>query len=129
MSNAANENVATGDKKRHLTTTTTKFQVKFLNLGMTTPLWVNPSKTFYKFLFIVTLIMSLLFVGSYIAIQYYNNTLTGLNSTVDSSNTSDEQNNKACVNKAYSYMKSWFIVIGSIILFINCKVWLISSNV
>lgn len=93
-------------------------------IGGITPLWENPSLLFYKILFILTLIGSLLFIGSYVAIQNYNSKL--LNSvptaTTDAQEKLNQTNNKDCVEKSYSYLKSFFIIIGSAILLINCKI-------
>jgi hypothetical protein len=91
-----------------------------INIGSTSPLWLNPSKTFYKILFVLCLVVALIFIGSFVAIQYYNNSL--LNDSV-SSTQSDQQNNKICVQKSYTYIKSYFIIIGSIILLLNCKIY------
>jgi len=41
----------------------------------TSPLWINPSPGIYKLFFVLALICSLIFVGSFIAIQFYNNSL------------------------------------------------------
>jgi hypothetical protein len=116
----------------------------FLQLGNTAPLWLNPNKLFYKVLFILCLICSLIFVGSFIAIQYYNNTtyngVVSFNNTnytiFNSTNTTNTipsnqtvSNNNACVSISYEYLKSSFIVIGSIILFLNCKAIFIFSYV
>lgn len=172
-------------------------------IGASSPLWINPSPLFYKIFFILTLLCSLLFVGSFIAIQYYNNGIytppnsstnstnstatnststttvntnntaiitpnatlinsttpnttntttvninnTGVNTpnttttnsastnptstttvnttnnanTIANATTTNSTNNTYCVQSSYSYLKSWFIVIGSIILFLNCK--------
>jgi len=120
--------------------------ILFLQLGNTAPLWLNPNKLFYKVLFILCLICSLIFVGSFIAIQYYNNTTyngvvsfnntnyTLFNSTTgNTTNTTHSNqtisNNNACVSISYEFLKSSFIVIGSIILFLNCKLFFIFSNV
>ncbi len=116
---------------------------------------MNPSKLFYKIFFVFAVICSLLFVGSFVAIQFYNNsTYTGAtknttsivlpstsnttnttntnptpstdtktnttsgNST-DTNSTSNNSYNRICVQTSYAYLKSFFIVIGSIILFLN----------
>jgi hypothetical protein len=98
-------------------------------------LWVNPSKTFYKVYFALCLLCSLLFVASFIAIQYYNNSLindstintSGSGNTTNTTNTTNStdtttgnDNNSICVQNSYNYLKSVFIIIGSIILFLNC---------
>jgi hypothetical protein len=95
----------------------TNYDVEGNIKGMTAPLWANPSKVFYKIFFIVSLICSLLFVGCFIAIQFYNNDLT--NKKPDTTTAVDV--NYTCVKESYEHLKSPFIVIGSIILFINGK--------
>jgi len=115
--------------------------------GGPAPLWINPRPLLFKIYFIVGLFCSLLFVGSFIALQYYNNTLSapfGLNTNTTSSNStatigvvvnstvvnvttsnnSTLDNNTFCVNTSYNYLKTWFIVIGSIILFLNSMYYL-----
>ena len=42
------------------------------------------------------------------------------NSTL-ANQTANYNNNKDCVQKSYTYLKSWFIVIGSFILLLNGK--------
>ena len=70
--------------------------------GQTAPLWANPSLTFFLSVFIVNLILSLLFIGCFIAVKY-------LAKTTD------------CDDKKY---KNEFIIIGSVILLVNSFYWL-----
>lgn len=86
--------------------------------GATAPLWINSNKTFYKVFFALCLVCSLLFIASFIAIQYYDNNQT--DTSTDPTQTATEvANNNTCVSKSHQYLKSWFIIIGSAILLIN----------
>jgi hypothetical protein len=124
--NGAIESAAVGDKKNRPKTkkeiSKVHYEVNFK--GGITPLWENPSLLFYKILFILTLIGSLLFIGSYVAIQHYNFKLlnTVPPATTDAQEKLNQANNKNCVEKSYSYLKSFFIIIGSAILLINCNI-------
>jgi hypothetical protein len=82
--------------------------------GRTSPLWINSSKVFYKVFFVICLVVAVIFIASFIAIQYYNSELQN-----SGGNTSAA--NQTCVKNAFDYIKSFFIIIGSAILFLNCK--------
>ncbi len=81
--------------------------------------------------FVICLISSFIFIGSFIAIQFYNNsTYNGSikqenlsNSTLYANSTTtlstDALNNIICVKQSYLYLRSWFIIVGSIILLLN----------
>ena len=99
----------------------TAFNKAGVKVGNLAPLWANPSKLYFKLIFVFSLISALLFIGCYVAIQYYNSTLYNNSTNSDPTLNPDalSTDNSNCVKKAYDYLKSFFIVIGSAILFIN----------
>ncbi len=76
--------------------------------GQTAPLWANPSRTFFLTFFILNFICSILFIASYVVVQYY----------------SDKHKNEVNCQTAKDHFKTVFIVIGSIILLVNSLYWL-----
>jgi len=125
-------------------------------VGSPTPLWLNPSKTFFVLFFTINFIVSILFVSSFVAITFYNNSQLSINATtLNSTNTNSTNTNSTntnstntnttntsaltntsttnatntssyiasndliCMNTITSRLGSFFIVIGSIILFFN----------
>lgn len=76
--------------------------------GGTAPLWANPSRTFFLIFFILNFICSILFIASYIVVQYYSN----------------QHKDDGNCQQAKGNFKTAFIVIGSIILFVNSLYWL-----
>ena len=70
--------------------------------GQTAPLWANPSRTFFLTFFILNFICSILFIASYVVVQYY----------------SDKHKDEKNCQTAKDHFKTVFIVIGSIILFV-----------
>jgi hypothetical protein len=90
-------------------------------VGNLAPLWANPSKTYFKVIFTFSLLCALLFIGCYVAIQYYNSRLLNNSQTTDTTVNPNalSSDNANCVKQAYEHLKSFFIVIGSAILFIN----------
>ena len=79
--------------------------------GKTAPLWENPSKTFWLIIFIFSLIMSLLFIASFVVVNYYSDDV------INNKNANDIEKN--CINISKSKFKTVFGVIGGIILFVN----------
>lgn len=73
----------------------------------TAPLWANPSKMFFLALFAISLICSILFCLSFIIVKYYGN-----------KNYDDDE--KACIEDSKKDFKNSFIIIGAVILFVNC---------
>ena len=89
-------------------------------IGAPAPLWYNESKLFFKILCAISFICSIMFIGSYVAIQFYNSTLLNNSSASDVPNSNQlSAENADCVKKSYTYLRSWFIIIGSVILFLN----------
>lgn len=70
--------------------------------------------------FIISLICSLLFIAAFIAIQFIDNRSTANTAGDSTVSAADIANNTDCVKKSHEYLKSWFIIIGSAILLINC---------
>jgi hypothetical protein len=101
----------------------TPFNKAGAKVGNLAPLWSNPSKTYFKCIFVFALICSLLFVGSFVAIQYYNSSLLNNSQTTDTDVNPEALSlgEGNCVRKSYEYLRSFFIVIGSVILFLNGK--------
>jgi hypothetical protein len=101
----------------------TPFNKAGAKVGNLAPLWSNPSKTYFKCIFVFSLLCALLFVGCYVAIQFYNSTLLNNSQTTDPTLNPNalSNDNGTCVKQAYEYLRSFFIVIGSAILFINGK--------
>ena len=83
--------------------------------GKTAPLWANPAKKFFLAFFILNFVCSLLFVAGYIVVQYYSD---------DAKKSGNDQEGRVCINQAKGHLKTVFIVIGSIILFVNSLYWL-----
>ena len=82
--------------------------------GKTAPLWANPAKKFFMWMFIISLIMCILFIAAYVIVNYYNNTMEK-----NKDNTQDD-----CVIKSKKKFKIVFVIFGTIILFLNCKKFL-----
>ena len=81
--------------------------------GKTAPLWANPAKKFFMWMFIISLIMCILFIAAYVIVNYYNNTIKDNNSDDD-----------RCVIKSKKKFKIVFVIFGTIILFLNCILFL-----
>ncbi len=81
--------------------------------GKTAPLWANPAKKFFMWMFIISLIMCILFIAAYVIVNYYNNTIKDNNSDDDK-----------CVINTKKKFKIVFVIFGTIILFLNCKKFL-----
>ena len=82
--------------------------------GKTAPLWANPAKKFFMWMFIISLIMCILFIAAYIIVNYYNNTIKD-----------NEKDDKQCVRDTKKKFKIVFVIFGTIILFLNCKTFYI----
>ena len=83
--------------------------------GKTAPLWANPAKKFFMWMFIISLIMCILFIAAYVIVNYYNNTIK------DNKDNSDDDK---CVLNTKKKFKIVFVIFGTIILFLNCKKFL-----
>jgi hypothetical protein len=91
-------------------------------VGSPAPLWYNEYKLFFKLLFVACLLCVIIFVGGYVAIQFYNNSLLTNSIDLSTANTNAlSANNAKCVKTSFDNLRSWFIVIGSAILFFNGK--------
>lgn len=86
--------------------------------GKTAPLWENPAKKFFMWMFIISLIMSILFIAAYIVVNYYNNDIE--DSINDKTNLT---NNDNCILISKKKFKTVFVVFGTIILFLNCIIY------
>ena len=84
--------------------------------GKTAPLWANPAKKFFMWMFIISLIMSILFLTAYLIVNYYNNDI--INKAKKESNDNDK-----CILESKKKFKIVFVVFGTIILFLNCKIF------
>ena len=73
----------------------------------TAPLWANPSKIFFLALFVVSLICSILFCLSFIIVKFYGN-------------KKYDDNENICIKESKKDFKNAFIIIGAVILFVNC---------
>ena len=79
--------------------------------GMTAPLWKNDNVKFYIIVCIISFILTVLFILSFVIVNYKNNIVI---------NKIDENNiSKNCFKKSKEKLREYFIVIGGIILFIN----------
>ena len=86
--------------------------------GKTAPLWANPAKKFFMWMFIISLIMCILFIAAYIVVNYYNNDIE------DSINDKKTlSNNDNCILISKKKFKTVFVVFGTIILFLNCIIY------
>ena len=74
----------------------------------TAPLWANPAKKFFLSLFVVSFICSILFCLSFIIVKYYGN------------KDYDDSNENICIDESKKDFKNAFIIIGAVILFVNC---------
>jgi len=74
----------------------------------TAPLWANPAKKFFLSLFVVSFICSILFCLSFIIVKYYGN------------KDYDDSNENVCIDESKKDFKNAFIIIGAVILFVNC---------
>ena len=86
--------------------------------GKTAPLWANPAKKFFMWMFIISLIMCILFIAAYIIVNYYNNDI--INKTNQNSNNPKPFTNDYCITNSKKKFKIVFVVFGTIILFLNC---------
>ena len=90
--------------------------------GKTAPLWANPAKKFFMWMFIISLIMCILFIAAYIIVNYYNNDI--INKTNENSKTPKPFTNDYCITNSKKKFKIVFVVFGTIILFLNCILFL-----
>ena len=83
--------------------------------GKTAPLWANPAKKFFMWMFIISLIMCIFFIAAYLIVNYYNNDI------IDKTNEKNrnDSNNDKCILKSKKKFKIVFVVFGTIILFLN----------
>ena len=81
--------------------------------GRTAPLFSNPSKKFFVILTLVSFILSILFIISYVIISYQKGKLEEDN---DINNV-----NYKCIVSAKNEFSLSFIIIGGILIFLNCK--------
>ena len=91
--------------------------------GKTAPLWANPAKKFFMWMFIISLIMCILFIAAYIIVNYYNNDI--INKTNQNSNNPKPFTNDYCITNSKKKFKIVFVIFGTIILFLNCKFFII----
>ena len=84
--------------------------------GKTAPLWANPAKKFFMWMFIISLIMCILFIAAYIIVNYYNNDIINKSTEVKNQSENDD-----CILQSKKKFKIVFVVFGTIILFLNCK--------
>ena len=84
--------------------------------GKTAPLWANPAKKFFMWMFIISLIMCILFIAAYIIVNYYNNDIINKSTEVK-----DHSENDICILQSKKKFKIVFVVFGTIILFLNCN--------
>lgn len=102
-------------------------------VGSPSPLWINPSKTFYLAFGIINLILAVLFVASFVAVSYMNNN-SYPNDDIDTPVYNDtiiiyanysnvknhlHPNDYNCIRTVYDNFGTLFIVIGGGILFLN----------
>ncbi len=87
--------------------------------GKTAPLWANPAKKFFMWMFIISLIMCILFIAAYIIVNYYNNDI------INKSTEKPNSENDTCILQSKKKFKIVFVVFGTIILFLNCKFFII----
>ena len=87
--------------------------------GKTAPLWANPAKKFFMWMFIISLIMCILFIAAYIIVNYYNNDI------INKSTENRKSQNNTCILQSKKKFKIVFVVFGTIILFLNCKFFII----
>ena len=87
--------------------------------GKTAPLWENPAKKFFMWMFIISLIMCILFIAAYIIVNYYNNDI------INKSTENRKSQNDICILQSKKKFKIVFVVFGTIILFLNCKFFII----
>ena len=87
--------------------------------GKTAPLWANPAKKFFMWMFIISLIMCILFIAAYIIVNYYNNDI--INKTNQNSKNTERFTNDYCITNSKKKFKIVFVVFGTIILFLNCN--------
>ena len=87
--------------------------------GKTAPLWANPAKKFFMWMFIISLIMCILFIAAYIIVNYYNNDI------INKSTENRKSQNNTCILQSKKKIKIVFVVFGTIILFLNCKFFII----
>ena len=117
------------------TTMTDKGQI----IGAPSPLWINPSTLFYKIFSSFTLLCSLLFIGVYIFLRFFNNDNEGSSLTVrDYSNlpanvtyaeflantkitdsTALNIEDVYCMYVSFNRINTIFVIIGGAILFLN----------
>lgn len=108
-------------------------------IGVTAPLWVNPSPLFFKLFSVLTLLCSLIFVGCYVYLRYFNNNNSQAGLTVrnyanlDLNVTYDQFMNQTnqttstvmgtrdvyCIFISQQELSEIFVLIGGIILFAN----------
>lgn len=62
-------------------------------IGGTTPLWANPSVSFFRLTYVLCLICSLLFIGAYVGLNFFNGTLVTPTASSVSNNTSTNTTN------------------------------------
>ena len=79
--------------------------------GMTAPLWKNDYVKFYTIVCIISFILTILFILSFVIVNYKNNMILSKKDGNDS--------NRECFEESKEELREYFIVIGGIILFIN----------
>ena len=67
--------------------------------------------------------MCILFIAAYIIVNYYNNDI--INKTNQNSNNPKPFTNDYCITNSKKKFKIVFVVFGTIILFLNCKFFII----
>ena len=108
--------------------------------GATSPLWLNENTFFFGCFSALFGIISVLFIGFYVFLRYYNNNniLSGLlvrnytmldagasyaefisNSTIPTNSTEMEPSDVYCLYIAYNKINSIFIIVGGVIFFAN----------
>ena len=87
--------------------------------GKTAPLWANPAKKFFMWMFIISLIMCILFIAAYVIVNYYNNTIK------EKKTWENEDQDEKCVIDTKKKFKLIFVIFGAVILFLNCKTFYI----
>ena len=86
--------------------------------GKTAPLWANPAKKFFMWMFIISLIMCIFFIAAYLIVNYYNNDI------INKSTENRKSQNDKCILQSKKKFKIVFVVFGTIILFLNCILFL-----
>ena len=90
--------------------------------GKTAPLWANPAKKFFMWMFIISLIMCIFFIAAYLIVNYYNNDI--INKTNENSKNPKPLTNDYCITNSKKKFKIVFVIFGTIILFLNCILFL-----